>query len=141
MKNLIWFLVIVLFVFASPVYASPGETFREIQHEQAITLRPFSSGEELKLWLAVNKVDEMPIKTTFGGNGIDGACEDYALKLQEDALKDGYILNFQCFGKGKIPMSNYYVKTAHAMNSAVIGNEVWLIEPATDECWLAWYLN
>ena len=102
----------------------------------------FESELRLKSWLANNAVSEVPRIIKAGDLTITWDCDDYALKLQEDALEEGYLLNVQIFKAGtKLPMSTRTVRKAHAMNTAFIGNEVWLIEPSTDECWLAWYVE
>ena len=109
---------------------------------EPIEVNQFTSPEELKVWLYSNGVSEVPQIIKAGDLTITWDCDDYALKLQEDALEDGYLLNVQIFKAGtKLPMSNKVVRKAHAMNTAFIGNEVWLIEPSTDECWLAWYVE
>ena len=56
-------------------------------------------------------------------NHAPNKCEVYAAHLHRMAMKDGYIINFQLTGY-------------HAQNSAVIGNEIYFIEPQTGEVWL-----
>jgi len=77
---------------------------------------------ELRTWLAQDDTDTNPEHLTPG----DLDCDDYALTLQKHALQDGYIVSAQVVdsdGDGLLD---------HAMNTAVIGNEVYIIEPQTD---------
>jgi len=72
-------------------------------------------------------------------------CDDYALRLQEEALRDGYIISFEViryreyndlFKQKRLPYG-----ATHAVNSAVVGNEVYYIEPQTHEIVFAAYLD
>lgn len=103
-------------------------------------LRYYQDLNELEQWL-----EEMEILDTASNavvaevyqdvTGYD--CDDYALKLQEKALQDGYMMSFEIinsseyndlFKQGQIPDG-----AIHAINSAIIGNEVYYIEPKTRE--------
>ena len=64
-------------------------------------------------------------------------CDDYARRLQDKALEDGYIISFEVirfseynslFKEKKLPFG-----AIHAINSAIIGNDVYYIEPQTKE--------
>ena len=78
-------------------------------------LRNFSSIEELKLFLAEDNTNEHEyIESEFD-------CDDFALMLQHNALEKGYIMNCQT------------LFTAHALNMVIIDNEIYYIEPTTDE--------
>jgi len=64
-------------------------------------------------------------------------CDDYARSLQDKAIQDGFIVSFEVirsseynslFKEKKIPAG-----AIHAINSAIIGNEVYYIEPQTKE--------
>jgi len=99
----------------------------------------FKNTDDLKQWLSnVNLIE-------IGFNVIDQNnnnitkfdCDDYARRLQDKALQDGYIISFEVirsaeynslFREKKIP-----VGAIHAINSAIIGNEVYYIEPQTKE--------
>jgi len=92
----------------------------------------FNSVEELELWLSDNSI--------FASD-----CDDYALALQQMALGDGYIVSFEViytdeynrvFKQKRLPPG-----TAHAVNLAVIGNEVYYIEPQNHEIAFAVYLD
>jgi hypothetical protein len=78
-------------------------------------LRNFSSIEELKLFLAEDKTDEHE----YISDEFD--CDDFALMLQRHALEKGYIMNCQT------------LFTAHVLNMVIIDNEIYYIEPMTDE--------
>jgi hypothetical protein len=80
----------------------------------------FSSLHELKDWLAEDNTD------IYGG-GVEhlspGAldCDDYALTLQKHALEDGYLISVR-----------FEFENEHACNTAIIGNDVYRIEPQND---------
>jgi hypothetical protein len=81
--------------------------------------REFQSLDELKAWLAVDDTDSTVY--IFGAGCLDCYdCDDYAVALMRNALKDGYLISVQ-FEKN------------HALNSAIIGNGVYSIEPQNDE--------
>lgn len=72
-------------------------------------------------------------------------CDDYAVRLQEEALRDGYIISFEVihseeyndlFKQKRIPRG-----ATHAINSVIIGNEVYYIEPQTNEIVFAAYID
>ena len=78
-------------------------------------LRNFSSIEELELFLAEDNTNEYEyIRSEFD-------CDDFALMLQRNALEKGYIMNCQT------------LFTAHVLNMVIIDNEIYYIEPMTDE--------
>ena len=72
-------------------------------------------------------------------------CDDYALRLQEEALRDGYIISFEVirseeyndlFKQKHLPRG-----AIHAVNSVIVGNEVYYVEPQTHEIVFAAYLD
>jgi hypothetical protein len=82
----------------------------------------FSTLRELRVWLNNDDTDSNPEHLTQGE--LD--CDDYALTLQKHALEDGFIVSVRFVdttGDGQLN---------HAMNTAVIGNKVYSIEPQTD---------
>jgi len=86
--------------------------------------KEFSSLEELKTWLAADDSDS----TLYYFEGyIDFTkpydCDDYAVALMRNALKNGYLISTQIDGD-------------HMLNSTIIGNNVYFIEPSTDKVWL-----
>jgi len=81
--------------------------------------RHFSSLDELESWLEEDNADTYDyVQSGF----FD--CDDFARTLQAHALADGYILSFHIV---EITPTKW-----HAVNLAVIGNEVYLIDPQTD---------
>ena len=98
--------------------------------EKPIKQREFASLEELKKWLAEKSVVKSifffvtPNGTQASSNKYD--CDDYALDLQKRALEDGYLMSASVIEKqGQL----------HMINLATIGNDVYYIEPQTDEVW------
>ncbi|MFC1969784.1 hypothetical protein ACFLVV_01025 [Chloroflexota bacterium] len=78
-------------------------------------LRNFASIEELELFLAEDNTNEHEyISSEFD-------CDDFALTLQHNALEKGYIMNCQT------------LFTAHVLNMVIIDNEIYYVEPMTDE--------
>lgn len=82
--------------------------------------RDFSSFEELTEWLQVNDVSEQPI--------CDYASEWYnkALEVQEDALRDGYIVSAAYYYDS--PTDTYIVYCI-----AIIDGDIWYWDPETDQ--------
>jgi hypothetical protein len=83
-------------------------------------LRDFSSYEELTQWLQANDVSEQPI--------CDYASEWYskALQVQEDALKEGYIVS----------AAYYYdqsTDTYIVFCATIIDGDIWCWNPETDQ--------
>jgi hypothetical protein len=92
-----------------------------------LTLRYFQDLGELERWLGEVKLPDI----------ASWDCDDYARKLQKDALQSGYMLSFEVihadeynalFKAGQIPDG-----TIHAINSVITGNKVYYIEPKTGE--------
>ena len=90
-------------------------------------LRDFSSFEELEQWLSNIIWFKQP----------DFDCDDFALQVQDRALNDGYKLNVELiqsseynrlFKKDKLRPNKI-----HAINSALIGNKAYYIEPQNYE--------
>jgi hypothetical protein len=87
--------------------------------------REFESLAELKAWLAED--DSNTTLYIFGsGCMANYDCDDFAAALVYNALRDGYAVSLQIEGN-------------HMLNSAIIGNEIYFIEPQTDEVWLWGY--
>ena len=71
-------------------------------------------------------------------------CEDYALALRDDAYSKGFHMNIQAVWDYRRPDTGELIteyNEGHAVNSTIIGNEMYFIEPQTDEYWLATYLD
>jgi len=97
------------------------------------TARPFASVEEMATWLTDNRLPLVLIADSNGEISLNGQpsnplydCDDYAGELQRRALKDGFIMNVELDWKGG---------RLHALNSAIIGNDWYFIEPQTSEFW------
>lgn len=111
-------------------------------------LRNFQNLDELEQWLGNIGVidihfDVVDEETSQRIKGFD--CEDYAIRLQEKALRDGYIMSFEVirsaeynalFKQKRIPNGDI-----HAINLVIIGNEVYYIEPQTHEIVFVAYLD
>ena len=84
--------------------------------------KEFGSVDELKAWLAQDDTD-----STFyifgSGCMTNYDCDDYAVALLYNALWDGYSVSLQ-------------VEGSHMLNSTVIGNNIYFIEPQNDTVWL-----
>lgn len=110
-------------------------------------LRDFQSLDDLKAWLAQDDTNEWIILKPQGPDGeivFNDQCEDFALQLQRRAEKAGYRLSFYPMDREEyFQMFGVWlpVGKTHAMNLAIIGNEIYLIEPQTDEVWLYGYLD
>ena len=92
-----------------------------IQELERIQQRPeqpryFTSLEEFETWLAQDNTDK---RHYFAD---DFNCLDFALMLQERALRDGYIISLE-----SPPIAN------HWLNSVYINGSIYLVEPQRDE--------
>jgi len=91
-----------------------------IRREKIKIPHNFESIEEFVEFINQSEVDKREyVKTTYD-------CDDFATDLQKEALewKDGRIINLQY-----VTMEN---GSAHMLNTVVIGNSVYQIEPQTD---------
>ena len=87
--------------------------------------REFKSVDELKAWLAQD--DTESTLYIFGAACLSNYdCDDYAVALERNALLDGYAVSLQ-------------IENDHVLNSTVIGNEIYFIEPQSDEVWFWGY--
>lgn len=102
------------------------------QVEVSKELHYFESLDELEQWLSSVSI--------FASD-----CDDFAIELQNQALKNSYIVSFEViypseynrlFKQKRLPGG-----IVHAINLAVIGNEVYYIEPQTHEVVFAAYLD
>jgi len=111
-------------------------------------LRHFQNLDELDRWLGNIGVldirfDVVDKETNQRIKKFD--CDDYAIRLQEKALRDGYIMSFEVirsveyntlFKQKRIPSGDI-----HAINSVILGNEVYYIEPQNREIVFVAYLD
>ena len=81
--------------------------------------KEFESLDALKAWLAQDDTDHA-IYIFGSGCLINYDCDDYAVALVYNALQAGYSVSTEIAGD-------------HMMNSTIIGNEIYMIEPQTDE--------
>jgi hypothetical protein len=87
--------------------------------------KEFGSVSELKAWLAQDDTDSTLY--IFGAGCVSlYDCDDYAVALVYNALADGYSVSLQ-------------VEDKHMLNSTVIGNNIYFIEPQNDKVWLWGY--
>ena len=106
------------------------EVIKEVIVEKPIELREFTSLEELKAWLVEDDTDEY-VYLVAGEDGVLRTsdkydCDDYALQLQRRAAKSGFLMSATIIEKqGK----------SHMINLAIIGNDIYYIEPQTDQVW------
>jgi len=87
--------------------------------------RQFEDTEELDDYLASIPA-LMPIE------GQD--CDDIARRFMLNALKDGYLVSTEI-------LDNYRGQGFHMLNSTVIGNSIYFIEPSTNGYWWAMPLD
>ncbi len=105
---------------------------KEVIIEKTTELREFASLKELEEWLANDTTNALHL--IFGGEeGLNinpefEDCDDYAYALQKAAEKDGLRTSVQID-----------TRRQHALNSVFIGNNVYFIEPQTDEIWFEAY--
>jgi hypothetical protein len=84
--------------------------------------KEFKSVDELKAWLAQDDTDSTLY--IFGSGCVSNYdCDDYAVALLYNALFDGYSVSLQ-------------VENNHMLNSTIIGNNIYFIEPQNDKVWL-----
>jgi hypothetical protein len=85
-------------------------------------LKAFESLDELKAWLEGDDTDSTIY--IFGEGCLNCyCCVDYATALMMNAYRDGYRVSVQ-------------FEKSHALNSAVIGDKIYFIEPQNDKVWL-----
>jgi hypothetical protein len=101
-----------------------SERFVDYWRERA-NPREFESLDELNAWL--DKDDTDSTIYIFGSGCLTGYdCDDYAAALVQNALLDGYSVSTQIEGN-------------HMINSTIIGNKIYFIEPQNDKVWFWGY--
>lgn len=110
--------------------------------EVPVALKPFGSLEELRAWLG----DE-GFYIVFGDEGYL-KCDGQALRLQNKAMEDGYIMYFQAIYPDIYNSLFHDMKITygdngglHAINAVIIEKDFYYIEPQTREVALGGYLN
>lgn len=135
------------------VEVPPVEVIKEVEVEVVTEvpakLRYFADTDELEKFLEESDADRsIYIKMTKEGV-IDLTlatydCEDYAMALRDQAQKAGYQMNVQAVWRYRRPDTNELITSGnegHALNSTIIGNEMYFIEPQSDDYWLVGYLD
>jgi hypothetical protein len=113
----------------------PVIEYVEVAKEVPMELKQFESEEELIEWLHTDKTDELPyIKDLF-------ECENFARTLMRHALKSGYYMSFQVLKDYTRPDTKEFIQGPHAINSTIIGNDIYFIDPQTDEFWVTYVLE
>jgi len=111
-------------------------------------LSRFQNLDELKQWLG--NIGVLDIRFDVVDEEISQRvqrfdCDDYAIRLQEKAMRDGYMMSFEVihpieynalFKEKRIPDG-----AIHAVNSVILRNKVYYIEPQTREVVFAAYLD
>lgn len=132
--------VVTEYVTLPPVKVEvPVEVIKEVPRE----LREFESLDELKGWLETDETDKHRLMRLVIEPGMSGTfnigdcCEDYAMRLQESALDDGYIMSVSTIWWNEynalFTQKQCHYGEKHALNLTIIGNRVWYIEPQNDE--------
>ena len=110
------------------------EVITEVEVLADIELREFTSIRELEDWLAEDDTDQY-IHLVTGENGVAEQsdkydCDDYAFQLQRRAVKNGFLISVIIIEEQGAP---------HMINLAGINNDIYYIEPQTDEVWFYCY--
>ena len=108
--------------------------------------RDFSDTGELEEWLEEDDTDSnlILVPDDDGVASFKEVCEEFALQLMQRARESGYIMSFYIMER-----QEYFNLTGtqlpegrlHAVNLVIIGNNIYLIEPQTDEYWLKGHLD
>ena len=113
----------------------PVIEYVEVEIEVPTELKQFDSEEELIEWLNTDKTDELPyIRDMF-------ECENFARTLMNHTLKDGHHMSFQVLKNYTRPDNKEFIEGPHAINSTIIGNYIYFIDPQTDDFWRAYVLE
>ena len=141
MKRIILIIILAIqLLTTSPVFAWDDNMVAKDRE----TLRDWDSVLELECFLALDDEPLLLIVGTDGSVKLGGNCEDYSFQLRNRAMEWSRILDTEIITGYEF--NRMYRRTAgynviHMLNKAVIGNEVWLVEPQTDEIWLYAYLD
>jgi hypothetical protein len=113
----------------------PVIEYVEVEKEVPVELKQFASEEALVAWLHVDSTDGLTyIKDLF-------ECENYAQTLIRHAQAEGYHMSFQVLKNYTRPDTKEFIKGPHAINSTIIGNDIYFIDPQTDDFWVAYVLE
>jgi hypothetical protein len=119
-----------------PGDAAPVETPAVPAPAAPLTLKEFSSQEELAAWAkntvtAFQQADKInpPVYPKLVVTSV-WDCDDYSERLQRKAISDGYLVSMQLITNGSLlgaRVTNYVGD--HMANITIIGNNMYYIEP------------
>jgi hypothetical protein len=125
-----------------------------VEVEVPIVLSDWNSIEELKTFLANDTSDSHVYLTVDNGvASFNGICEHRAFKLRDNALEIGKRLDTEiltkeecfkyqeCLGFSTQTLNELPDNNGHYIVKAIVGNEIWFIEPSNDNVWLCYYVN
>ena len=122
----IWLSVILLALLFLPGCKQPHQP-------ETLGYADFETPQELMSFLDSDKTDKIPVRWTKGDLTVRLHCMNYAEILRDKFHEAGYHANIQISDNG-----SYIHGDVHAMVSVVVGTDIWIIDPITDECWKAW---
>lgn len=105
-----------------------------IKHRD-ISVRQWEDLEQFKEWVQANLVSLTPM----GNYKLD--CDDYAMRLQEKALAQGYPLSCHLVVNGHILGKKVSDGYLHMGNLVIIGNDIYYVEPQPDDFKIVWLCN
>lgn len=113
-------------------------------------LKDFESVEILRGFIQQDNTNEF-VRLVADNNGtinFDNQCEESALQLIQRAEAKGYRLNFQVINvrdyarwRYLLPKGQLAWDDGHAVCSAIVGNDIYFIEPQNDNVWFAYHLD
>ena len=118
--------------FEPKVIVKTGVVYQVVEVEKEVIkivevpaeLRHFDSLSELEEWL--------PGVIKYGGD-----CDDLAFLLQRVASRDGFLIDFELIYPNEYNRlfreTKLRFNTTHAINTAIIGNSIYYIEPQSRE--------
>ena len=113
----------------------PVIEYVEVEKEVPAEIKQFESEEALIKWLHIDKTNELPyIRDLF-------ECENFSRTLMRHAQEDGYHMSFQVLKNYTRPDTKEFIKGPHAINSTIIGNYIYFIDPQNDELWIAYMME
>jgi len=130
------------------VVYKPVETTVIQRIEAPTPLSRFQNLDELKQWLG--NIGVLDIRFDVVDEEISQRvqrfdCDDYAIRLQEKAMRDGYMMSFEVIHpieyNALFKQKRIQDGAIHAINSVILRNKVYYIEPQTREVVFAAYLD
>lgn len=115
-----------------------------VEHERQ-ELTDWNSKTELEIFLGIYNHFTLHLKCGAAGKAyFTGACEDYAFQLRDLAETFGRRLEVEFITREEY--HQYYgvwipSDQCHAVNKAIIGNNVYYVEHNGGKIWLAHYLD